>query len=181
MSGWNHANAVWEKKTCPVCNTEFSPNSGAHKFCSAKCKGKWKYITGVMTTESQYKLISGNWRRYASRLMYYGGRKRDKLSVEIVLAQLEKQNYLCALSGVPLTCQLERGVVSPTNASVDRVVAGGPYTADNIQIVCRALNNWRSDTSVPDFVEWCRKVVEHHERTLSDVQGEKENDHGKST
>ena len=180
MSGWNHANANWKPKKCAVCETEFTPKSGVHKFCSAQCKGKWKYITGVMTTDSQYKLISGNWNRYVARLVYYGGRKRDKLDAATILAQLEKQNYLCALSGVPLTCKLEKGTVSQTNASIDRIEAGGPYTADNIQIVCRALNHWRSDTSVQDFVEWCRRVVQHHERTLSDAQGEKENDHGKS-
>lgn len=182
MAGWNHTNAKWAEKQCAVCGTGFTPKSGSHKFCSEQCKGKWKYITGETTTESQYALISGNWARYLSRLMYYGGRKRDKLTREILLAQLEKQNYRCALSGVPLTCDLSKGVVSQTNASVDRIIAGGPYTSDNIQIVCRALNHWRADTSVPDFVAWCRKVVQHHEtRTLSDAQGEKEQDHGKST
>ena len=180
MAGWNHANADWKPKECPVCGTSFTPKSGAHKFCSAPCKGKWKYLSGVMTTESQYALISGNWNRYVSRLLYYGGRKRDKLTANILLAQLEKQNYLCALSGVSLTCSLEKGTTCQTNASVDRIQAGGPYTADNIQIVCRALNQWRADTSVPDFVEWCRKVVQHHDRTLFDAQGDQENSHGET-
>ena len=181
MAGWHHENATWKPKQCLVCGTTFVPKSGVHKFCSEPCKGRWKYITGSVSTESQYKEISGNWRRYCARLLYYGGRKRDKLSVETLLAQLEKQDYLCALSGVPLTCDLKKGTISSTNASVGRIIAGGPYTADNIQLVCRALKHWRADTSVPDFVEWCRKVVQHHERTLSDAQGEKEQGHGKST
>ena len=109
--------------------------------------------------------------------MYYGGRKRDKLSRDIILAQLEKQGYKCALSGVPLTCELQIGKRTKTNASIDRIEAGGAYTADNIQMVCRALNSWRADTAIPDFVNWCRKVVEHHDRTLFDVQGEKEHNH----
>jgi len=182
MTGWHHENANWAKKACAVCGTEFVPKSGPHKFCSEPCKEKWKYITGSFSTGNQYRKISGNWVRYVSRLLYYGGRKRDLLTRDIILAQLEKQNYLCALSGHPLTCDLEKGVVSQTNASVDRIIAGGAYTADNIQIVCRALNHWRSDTSVPDFVAWCRRVVEYHEnRTLSDAQGDQEQDHGKST
>lgn len=172
MPGWHHDNAKWTPKACKVCGAEFTPKSGAHKFCSEQCKGKWQYISGRLSTENQYANISGNWRRYVSRLLYYGGRKRDKLTAEILLAQLEKQDYKCALSGVPLTCELEKGTKCPTNASVDRIIAGGPYTADNIQIVCRALNHWRADTSVPDFVEWCRKVVQYHERTLSVAQGE---------
>lgn len=80
------------------------------------------------------------------------------------MAQLEKQKFKCALSGVQLTCKLEKGINFPTNASVDRVVAGGSYTPDNIQIVCRALNAWRNDTTVADFVEWCRLVVNFNDR-----------------
>lgn len=181
MSGWHHENAEWKPKVCKVCGTKFTPKSGAHKFCSDQCRGKWKYIDGTSSTENQYAGISGNWKRYVSRLLYYGGRKRDNLTAQILLDQLEKQKYKCALSGVQLTCELRKGVYTQTNASIDRVVAGGAYTADNIQIVCRALNQWRANTSVPDFVEWCRKVVQHHERTLSEAQGDKEHGHGKST
>jgi hypothetical protein len=94
------------------------------------------------------------------------------------LRKLQEQDFKCALSGVQLTCDLSKGVVSQTNASVDRIVAGGPYTEDNIQMVCRALNQWRADTSVVDFVAWCRKVVEYNTPTLQDAQGEKEHDHG---
>lgn len=177
MAGWHHENAKWKPKPCAVCGAEFTPHSGVHKFCSEECKGKWKYITGQVTTESQYKQISGNWVRYVSRLLYYGGRKRDQLTRDHLLQKLEEQQYRCALTGVPLTCNLEKGVISPTNASVDRIIAGGPYTIDNIQMVCRAVNMWRSDLSVPEFVSWCQKVVDHN-RTLHDEQGEKEHGHG---
>lgn len=181
MAGWNHTHANWVPKICAVCNAVFTPKSGVNKFCSAQCKGKWPYVTGKGATENQYRKISGNWQRYCSRLLYYGGRKRDKLTAEILLNKLATQQYKCALSGVLLTCDLSKGVVSQTNASVDRIVAGGPYTEDNIQMVCRALNHWRADTPIEDFVAWCRKVVSHNTRTLSDAQGEKEQDHGKST
>lgn len=150
--------------SCAVCRRSFQKRSGVHKFCSDQCKGKWQYISGRLSTESQYKEISGNWRRYCSRLLYYGGRRRDHLTVDILLAQLEAQNYKCALSGVPLTCNLQKGIKFQTNASIDRIIAGGPYTADNIQIVCRALNHWRADTPIDNFVGWCRAVVEHHDQ-----------------
>lgn len=180
MAGWHHGDANWKPKICAVCGAEFIPKSGVHKFCSIACKGKWKYITGITSTASQYKLISGDWSRYCSRLLYYGGRRRDKLTREILLQKLKEQGFRCALSGVQLTCDLSKGVISQTNASVDRIVAGGTYTEDNIQMVCRALNAWRSDTSIEDFVAWCRKVVEHNPPTLQDAQGEKENDHGQN-
>lgn len=176
--GWHHDNANWKPKTCAVCGAEFVPRSGVNKFCSAQCRGKWKYVTGKGSTENQYKKISGDWLRYLSRLLYYGGRKRDKLTRDDLLAQLEKQNYKCALTGRPLTCELKRGVAYPTNASVDRIVAGGPYTPDNIQLVCRAVNLWRGATPITEFVDWCAAVVKHHEHTTPVERGEKEHGHG---
>jgi hypothetical protein len=164
MAGWNHDKTQWKKKSCVVCETLFTPKSGPHKFCSEECKGRWQYISGKVTTESQYESISGNWSRYCSRLMYYGGRKRDKLTVEVILDKLSEQNYKCALSGLPLTCILKKGVKTPTNASIDRIEAGGPYSEDNIQIVCRALNHWRADTSIEDFVKFCKAVAENFDQ-----------------
>lgn len=162
MAGWNHDNAKWKPKQCVVCSTVFTPSSGVHKFCSTACRGKWKYITGSHSTENQYKEISGNWERYLARLLYYGGRKRDKLTRDILMAQLIKQDYKCALTGRLLTCTLDKGVAAKTNASVDRIVAGGSYTADNIQLVCRAVNQWRGDIPVDEFVDWCAAVVNHN-------------------
>lgn len=179
MAGWHHDTAAWTPKSCVVCEQVFTPNSGAHRFCSDACRGRWKYVSGAMTTETQYQRISGNWHRYCQRLLYCAGRRRDNLTIEVLLAQLERQNYRCALSGELLTCRLEKGTVCPTNASIDRKIAGGPYSADNIQLVCRALNHWRADTPIPEFVEWCRRVVQYHDRTLSEAQGEKEQGHDK--
>ena len=167
--GWHHDDANWKNKVCAVCSNSFIPKSGSHKFCSAQCKNKWKYVSGEVTTESQYKKISGNWSRYASRLLYFSGRKRDNLSREDILDKLKEQNYKCALSGVDLTCNLEKGNIFKTNASIDRIEAGGPYTKDNIQIVCRALNSWRADLTVDDFIEWCRKVVSYADKNKEDT------------
>jgi len=161
MSGWHHENADWQVKPCPVCGSEFTPKSGSHKFCSPQCKGKWKYITGSGSTKEQYKRISGNWHKYFQRLCIKD--KREDLSTEILLEVLKEQDGKCALSGETLTCQLEKGTVHKTNASIDRLVAGGPYTKDNIQLVCRALNSWRGDTDLLDFIDWCKKVAKYHE------------------
>ena len=161
-----HANE-WrsESKTCLACRKTFLPKIKHQKFCSEKCKGAYKYKSGQVTTDSQYEKISGNWRRYVQRLNYCDGYKRGNDMTEIVLKKLEEQDYKCALSGVPLTCKLERGKTFWTNASVDRIVPGymgGEYTEDNIQIVCHALNLWKSTMSNDEFIEWCKLVAEHN-------------------
>ena len=113
-----------------------------------------------MTCAKQYERISGDWVRYFNRL----NRKdtRPLLTTEIMIAQLEKQNGLCALSGVELTCQLQQGVRFTRNASIDRIEAGAEYTPDNIQLVCSALNRWRSDTALDEFIWFCKQIAEYH-------------------
>lgn len=111
--------------------------------------------------------------------MRCGGQRRGGLTTSIILGVLKAQEYKCALTGVAMTCKLVIGVDHMTNASVDRIIAGGPYTEDNIQMVCRGVNMWRGVLPVAEYVDWCRKVAAHHDtRTLSVAQGEKEYDHG---
>lgn len=162
MVGWNHYGA-FKEKPCLVCGLVFKPKSGINKFCTESCKGKWKYITGQETTETQYKKISGNWSRYFSRLLARSMR-RENISRQDLLDLLDKQGGLCALSGRKLTCTLEKNVKCKTNASLDRLRPGEPYTKDNIQLVCRALNSFRGDTEVDDFIDWCRDVANYNDK-----------------
>jgi hypothetical protein len=157
MVGWNHDNARWRDKECLVCSSKFKPRSGVHKFCSETCKGKWKYLSGHWTTENQYSSISGNWDRYAARLV--AKKDRKALSKDFILNLLLKQDYKCALSGLPLDCTLVKGERNPYNASIDRLEAGGPYSEDNVQLVCRCLNSWRSDTPLEEFIRVCTAVA----------------------
>lgn len=60
-----------------------------------------------------------------------------------------------------MTCQLVKGLVCQTNASIDRVDPTKGYTEDNIQLVCVALNKFRINTPVNDFIDWCIKVANH--------------------
>jgi hypothetical protein len=80
------------------------------------------------------------------------------------MAQWEKQGGKCALSGRDLTCTLEKGKKCKTNASIDRIEAGGEYAPDNIQLVCTALNSWRADTDLAEFIELCKQVARYHEK-----------------
>ena len=148
-------------KNCKHCFGEFEPKNSKQVFCTPACKGKYKYVCGSVTTEGQYKQISGNWSRYLQRLLIAGGVKRKGLILEDLLEILEEQEYRCALTGLPLTCQLEIGVNFKTNASVDRIEAGGPYIKDNIQLVCKAVNSFRRDLTIEEFKWWCRKVADH--------------------
>lgn len=151
-----------KQKTCRVCGTLFTPRSGVHKHCSETCKGKWKYMCGEVTTKKQYENISGNWARYFDRLLGKG--RRGVLSRNDLLNKLESQKGLCALSGIPLTCTLLQGTKYPNNASIDRIIAGGTYAPDNIQLVCAALNGFRKDCTIEEFINYCCTVADYQRK-----------------
>lgn len=85
-------------------------------------------------------------------------RKRNKLTLHDVISVFLRQEGKCALSGISL--RHERG--SLYNLSIDRIKAGEEYSVDNIQLICRCINNWRSNTSIEDFIYICKKVAEHN-------------------
>lgn len=124
-------------------------------------------INGIksLSTEIQYQTISGNWKRYFSRIL--ARTQRNNLTVENLLELLEKQNGLCALTNEPLTCILVKGKTYRTNASIDRIQAGGPYTLDNVRLVCRIVNTMRWDMCDKELIHWCRKVL--HAQTSKEL------------
>ena len=150
------------KHICNSCEKEFLGLTH-QRFCSESCKGKFKYLSGKVTTRSQYATISGNWFKYFQRIINSKPERREYLTPEILLSVLENQNYKCALTGIELTCQLEAGFICKTNATIDRIEAGGLYIPENIQLVCKAVNSFRNNLSVEEFIWWCRKVVENAE------------------
>lgn len=145
--------------TCPVCSGSFVQAHHSHVYCSRSCKREMSRTIGADTTQRQYARVSGNWARYYNRLRCRNG--RQGLSLTDILALHERQRGVCALTGTEMTCELKKGSVCPTNASLDRIDPNGAYTVDNLQLVCAALNKFRINTSVEDFIDWCKKVAAH--------------------
>lgn len=176
FGGWN-GNEIFQKKKCPICGDWFQPHSGVHKYCSPQCKGRQQYVSGVKSTENQYIQISGNWKRYVSRLLYgacvrnrYKNPRAD-LDRDFLLRLLARQKYLCALSGVELTCQLQKGTMYWTNASIDRIDSSKGYTPDNIRFVCAVVNKMRLDNDDETFLWWCNQLVRHNNEKKTGLQG----------
>lgn len=147
-------------RLCAVCGMQFVMKSGSHKYCSVPCKRKHAREDGAESTQRQYALINGSWDKFVGRLLLRSNRKAT-LTKQDCLDLLKKQNYCCALTGVEMTCILEKGVVRKTNVSLDRIDPKGPYTKENVQLVCAVVNKFRIDTPLDEFIDWCRKVTEH--------------------
>jgi hypothetical protein len=142
--------------TCTGCGKAFqvSPKAANAKYCSAKCL---KAMCG--STEQQYARMNAG----DSPLRYFkallGANKRRGLSPDDLMALWVSQAGRCALSGVPMTFRRTLGTRSRTNASIDRISAGGAYIRSNVRLVCAIVNKMRLDMSDVELREWCKHIL----------------------
>ena len=73
-----------------------------------------------------------------------------------------KQQGLCALSGIPMTYEMDNGRVY-TNVSIDQIKPREGYTVDNIQLVCMGINQMKSDLDLPTLLFLCKSLINHQE------------------
>jgi len=114
--------------------------------------------------KQEYKLAAnGNWVRSIKNLIYKKSRRH--LNINALLDILYKQEYKCALSGVPLTCEIYEDEISRTNISIDRIDRTKGYELDNIRFVCMAVNTMRWVMSDAELINWCSKILENRKVT----------------
>jgi hypothetical protein len=146
---------------CEKCGKAFSSTRRRGRFCSEDCRG-----LSNRTTEDQYSRIDGNLFLYLNRLLYkhnnVQGKNRQNLTRDDLLQLWQKQDGHCAISGVALTYRAKQGEKFPYNASIDRIIPGGPYELDNIQFVCTVINSLIKDFAKEDFVRLCVAVAKKH-------------------
>lgn len=140
------------RKVCITCNTPFETNHPKHINCSPQCNN-------IYRVNQRYERDNHNWDKYYKHIL--STKKDHSLTVAELIGKTAAQNYRCALSGIELTCYHKRGEIILTNASIDRINAGKEYNYDNIQIVCRAINSFRGNMEVEQFINWCKKVTEN--------------------
>ena len=84
-------------------------------------------------------------------------RKTNQLNPQDITEQYQKQKGLCFYSGEPL----EISINSPKSISVDRKNSLMGYTKENMVLCCRIINTMKSNSTIQDFKEWCRKVADY--------------------
>lgn len=156
--------------TCEVCGAQFQSILSSTRFCSRRC-GEIKRLGPISHRDRDSRNRSP--RGYLMARMAairtsvkHGLRPNAKgpvtLTLDDLLALWERQRGRCALTRFKLTHIAGRGFV-PTNASVDRIENDGPYSANNVRLVCRLANQMRFQLPDSEFLKWCRAIT----RTLS--------------
>lgn len=117
------------------------------------------------------------------RLVYFNRMKQNSIkrnldfsiSIEFMQELLEKQNFKCALTGVPIEMELVNPStlyyfnrrknkklqkdVKLNTASLDRIDSKKGYTIDNVQWVHKDINFLKMNFPEIEFFDWCKKVV----------------------
>ena len=84
------------------------------------------------------------------------------LTLDYLEALWEKQKGKCAVSGIPMTLNIDNGR-NPYNVSVDQINPSGGYTIDNIQLVCMCVNQLKSDFDMEIIFNICKNILNKYE------------------
>lgn len=133
--------------------------NGRDKRCKA-CKNK-QMRNATLKYDSDtalYKLLN-------VRLLGAKGRsKKCKLDFDLTLDYLlelwKTQNGLCAVSKIPMTYNWSSGRIF-TNVSIDQINPHLGYTKENIQLVCMAVNQMKSDMSIEELYMFCEAIIKN--------------------
>lgn len=85
------------------------------------------------------------------------------LTLDYLFQLWEQQSGICALSGINMTYTRFNGRTH-TNVSIDRIDPTKGYVKGNIQLVCMACNQIKSDMTDSQMYDFCKRIVNHYEQ-----------------
>lgn len=163
------------KLRCHCCNKFLDPSEfrldntkGYYKirdFHGTTCKSCRKYNQRKL----QERLSEKNKLIKILQSRWLGARDRAKskniyfdLTKEFLLDLWDKQEGKCALTGLDMTYDMYNGRTY-TNVSIDRIDVSKGYTKDNVQLVCMAANQAKSDLTDEQLYQICKGIVDKYE------------------
>ena len=161
------------KLKCHICGEYFDPEyfhlagenkysirNGRDKRCP-KCKIEQnKKARQQYSKETKlYKILQERWLGAKDRA--YNKGIPFTITKEDLLELWKQQNGLCNVSKIPMTYELDNGRVF-TNVSIDQKNSGQGYTKENIQLVCSAVNQLKSNWDMDTVVYICKQIVNNY-------------------
>lgn len=167
-------NTEWKdgKLLCHICGEYKEPSeftyAGANKYTlrqnkecrcnSCKLEQRKAAIATYDNDVKLEKVLQARWLTAKSRAI-------DKsipftITKEDLLTVWKAQNGKCAISGLDMTYELGEGRIY-TNVSIDQIMPSKGYTIDNIQLVCMAVNQLKSDLDMDTILILCSAIVDN--------------------
>jgi len=120
----------------------------------------------ICGNEKHYKGVGNLSSTFFSRILEGAKKRNIQVSVtkEQILELLEKQDYKCALSNLPLIMSKSyskdrTNQISSTTASLDRIDSSKGYTLDNVQWIHKDINKMKNNFNQDYFIEICKKIA----------------------
>jgi len=145
-----------DQKQCIRCEIiasidYFEPRRNVCKRC--RQSGKRKKIS-----ESPYRFLSYLYTNLKNK-------RAKRYDFDITRDDLykiyDKQNGLCAYTGMPLTFIKDGTGNHHTNISIDRFDNDLGYVKENIRLVCHVINMMKYTLSLEEVLYWCKIMAEN--------------------
>ena len=162
--------AEWKegKLLCHICGQYLPPeNFQKHKFYAhrnhhecrcRKCKADQNKHArqNYDNNTALIKLLQERW--LAAKLRASNKQLPFNITKEYLKQLWEKQKGLCAISNIPMTYQFDSGRIN-TNVSIDQINPSQGYVIGNVQLVCMAVNQMKSDLSIEELYMFCEAIL----------------------
>lgn len=165
---------------CDGCYASFERKQGEvnrslrlnrKQYCCRNCSGR---NTPLVTRPNDFPRGSGNpgnrLDEFSPFRSHYGRIKRRDWPVTITLQDLktiwDNQNGICPLTGCPMilaeTSKWDGTLITPMNASLDRIDNDQGYLLGNVRWVSAMANLARNRWDDAAVIGWARLVTDHH-------------------
>lgn len=140
-------------KACgPQLKSLHTKSCGCINKSTNKKHGLWK--GGNFLTGEQFSQIRCRARK---------GKLPFRISIDFIENLYIKQNFKCALSGIPIILNIENKRGSQNTASLDRIDSSKGYLKNNVQWVHKDINMMKQDHTDENFINWCKIVAKHNQ------------------
>jgi hypothetical protein len=146
-------------KNCPDCGA--MQEYGRKDHLKSAIRGNWKCKSCSShdnNFKGKYHAIPYTWFSIKAK----GGMSRGyqwELTIENIWDMYEKQNAVCALSGIPIGWS-DKGLTA--TASIDRIDSSEGYILENVQLVHKDINFMKQQFDQNYFIEVCKAVADKH-------------------
>lgn len=147
--------------SCKECNINIKRPK--RQFCTKRCKDRYKQRVDYKGLYQKRYISSSPTTYFKSLLHKNPKRDRSNLSVDDLVSLYNKQNGLCAISGIKLTHIQGSGRVL-TNIAIDRIDSSKGYELDNIQLLCYIVNVMKWTMTTEELLEWCKIILEKNKK-----------------
>jgi len=120
-----------------------------------------RVYTAALTDEKRLKKCL-NRRLLAAKERAEKGNFEFDINLDYLIELWDQQKGLCALSGISMTYEQYKGRTA-TNVSIDKKNRTLGYVRNNIQLVCMACNQIKSDLTEEEMYLFCKKIIEKYE------------------